>query len=108
MQPRARSAMKRLTRRSSSEWKEIAARRPPGRSSSHAAGRARSSEPSSSFTTIRIAWKTRFAGWPPPKRAGAGTADLMVSASSPVVSNGELSRRFTIARAIAREKRSSP
>ena len=29
MQPRARSARKRLTRRSSSEWKEIAATRPP-------------------------------------------------------------------------------
>ena len=33
MQPRARSARKRLTRRSSSEWKEIAASRPPSRSS---------------------------------------------------------------------------
>ena len=33
MQPRARSARKRLTRRSSSEWNEIAASRPPGRSS---------------------------------------------------------------------------
>ena len=59
MQPRARSAKKRLTRRSSSEWKEIAAIRPPGRSSSQASGSARSSEPISSLTAIRIAWKTR-------------------------------------------------
>ena len=33
MQPRARSTRKRLTRRSSSEWKEIAASTPPARSS---------------------------------------------------------------------------
>ena len=37
-QPFARSARKRLTRRSSSEWNEIAASRPPGRSSSQASG----------------------------------------------------------------------
>ena len=40
MQPRARSARKRLTRRSSSEWKEIAASTPPSRSSSQASGSA--------------------------------------------------------------------
>ena len=38
MQPRARSAKKRFTRRSSSEWNEIAANRPPSRSRSHARG----------------------------------------------------------------------
>ena len=36
MQPCARAAMKRLTRRSSSEWKEIPASTPPSRNSSHA------------------------------------------------------------------------
>ena len=40
MQPRARSARKRLTRRSSSEWNEIAASTPPSRSSSQASGSA--------------------------------------------------------------------
>ena len=40
MQPRARSARKRLTRRSSSEWKEIPASTPPSRSSSQASGSA--------------------------------------------------------------------
>ena len=62
MQPRARSARKRFTRRSSSEWNEMAASRPPGRRTVQADGSARSSEPSSSFTAIRIAWKTRLAG----------------------------------------------
>ena len=95
--------MKRFTRRCSSEWKEIAARRPPGRSSDQAAGNARSSDSSSSFTAIRIAWKTRLAGWPPANRAGAGIAAAIVSASSCVVSNGASARRPTIARAIGRE-----
>ena len=62
MQPRVRSVRKRLTRRSSSEWNEIAARRPPTRSTSHASGSAASSWASSSLTAIRMAWKLRFAG----------------------------------------------
>ena len=65
-------------------------------------GSAASSAPSSSFTAIRSAWKTRFAGWPSPKRAGAGIAALIVSTSSPVRSNGRSRRRRTIARAIWR------
>ena len=73
---RART-MKRLTRRSSSEWKEIAASTPPSRSRSHASGSAASSWPSSSLTAIRSAWKTRLAGCPPAKRAGAGIAELI-------------------------------
>ena len=48
VQPFACSATKRLTMRSSSEWNEITASRPPGRSISSAAGSAASSEPSSS------------------------------------------------------------
>ncbi len=43
MQPRAFSARKRLTRRSSSEWNEIAPNRPPSARTFHAAGSARSS-----------------------------------------------------------------
>ena len=66
----------------------MTASRPPGRRISSAAGSARSSEPSSSLTSIRSAWKTRLAGWPSPKRAGAGIACLIVSTRSPVRSNG--------------------
>ena len=42
--------------------KLITASLPPGRSIEKAAGRAASSDPSSSLTAIRKAWKTRFAG----------------------------------------------
>ena len=88
VQPFASSRRKFFTIRSSSEWKEITASRPPGRSIRTAAGSAASSAPSSSLTAIRSAWKTRFAGWPSPKRAGVGIAVLIVSTSSPVRSNG--------------------
>ena len=54
--------MKRFTSRSSSEWKLITASRPPGRNIEKAAGSAASSDPSSSLTAMRRAWKTRFAG----------------------------------------------
>ncbi len=109
-QPRARSARKRFTRRSSSEWKEIAASRPPSRSTSHASGSARSSESSSEFTAMRIAWKTRLAGLPPPKlrRTAAGSAASIAATSSPVVVIGSRSRRRTISRAIRFEFGSSP
>ena len=41
--------------------------------------------PSSSFTAIRSAWKTRLAGWPPAKRAGVGMADVRTTSTrSPV------------------------
>src|SRR5579864_800694 len=108
VQPRSFSRRNCLTMRSSSEWNEITASRPPGRSIASAAGSAASSEPSSSLTAIRSAWKTRFAGWPSPKRAGAGIAALIVSTSSPVRSNGVSRRRRTIAFAICRAYRSSP
>ena len=62
MQPRARSARNRFTRRSSSEWKEIAASLPSGARTSQASGSAASSCPSSSLTAIRSAWKVRLAG----------------------------------------------
>ena len=78
----------------------MTASRPPGRSISSAAGSAASSERSSSFTAMRSAWKTRFAGCPSPNRAGAGIEHLIVSTSSLVRSNGCSLRRRTIARAI--------
>ena len=64
VQPCASARKNRLTIRSSSEWKLITAIRPPGASISSAAGSAASSAPSSSFTAIRSASKTRRAGCP--------------------------------------------
>ena len=88
MQPWARSARKRLTRRSSSEWKAMAASRPCSASSSHASGSAASSWPSSSLTAIRMPWNVRLAGCPPANRAGAGIAAVIASTSSKVVVRG--------------------
>ena len=85
MQPRAFSAKKRLTRRSSSEWKVSAATRPPIFATPQASGSASSSCCSSPLTAIRIAWNVRLAGWPPAKRAGAGMAAVIASLSSKVV-----------------------
>ena len=70
MQPRARATRNRLTRRSSSEWKEIAGEATAVGQQSQASGSAASSCPSSSLTAIRSAWKVRLAGWPPANRAG--------------------------------------
>jgi len=102
VQPCSSSRRNRFTIRSSSEWNEMTASRPCGRSISSAAGSARSSAPSSSLTSIRSAWKTRFAGWPSPNRAGAGIAALITSTRSAVRSNRCCARRRTIARAIWR------
>ena len=55
--------MKRLTMRSSSEWKVTTASRPPGFNARSAANSALASSPSSSLTKMRSAWKTRVAGW---------------------------------------------
>src|SRR6516165_813589 len=57
-----RSARKFLTIRSSSEWNETTASRPPGLSTRSAASSARCSSSSSSLTRIRSAWKVRVAG----------------------------------------------
>jgi hypothetical protein len=102
MQPWLRARMNDLTRRSSSEWKEITASRPPGASSSKAPSRPRSRLPSSSLTAIRSAWKTRLAGWPPANRAGVGTAERTTSTRSCVVAIGASRRRRPMARAIGR------
>src|SRR5207302_7006737 len=66
----------RLTMRSSSEWYASTTTRPPTASMSSAAGSARRSVPSSSFTSIRSAWKVRLAGLPPGAPGGRGDGVL--------------------------------
>lgn len=53
----------RLTRRSSREWNEIIAKRPPCRSNLYAASNPAHSSFNSSFTKIRRAWNTLVAAW---------------------------------------------
>jgi len=72
--------------------------RPPADSSPRAAGSPAASSSDSALTAIRIAWKTRVAGWPR-RRPAAGTAASTTAASSAVVATG---RAETIARAIRR------
>ncbi len=79
--------------------------RPPGSSRSRAAARPTRSCSVSSFTAMRMAWKTRRAGWPPVRRVAAGMALRTISASSVVVAMG---RAATMARAMRRAKRPSP
>ena len=74
MQPRARSARKRFTRRSSSEWNEIPAKRPSSRRSAQASGSAASSCAELVVDRDAERLEERLAGWPPAKRAGAGIA----------------------------------
>ena len=52
----------RFTSLSSSEWKVMIARRPPGARASTAAGMASSTTANSSFTAMRIPWNVRVAG----------------------------------------------
>ena len=54
---------------------------------------------SSRLTSMRMAWKVRFAGCPPRRRAAAGMAPATMPASSAVVSIG---RASTMAWAIRR------
>ena len=91
--------------RSSPEWYESTAQRPPGASAARALSMASGRMSSSAFTAMRIAWKVRLAGCPPVRRAGAGMASRTISASSVVVVTG---RAATIAAAMRRAKRSSP
>ena len=51
-----------LHQRSSSEWYDITASRPPGASTASAPSRASASWSSSRLTSMRMAWKVRFAG----------------------------------------------
>src|SRR5258705_2931960 len=103
----ARARTNCLTARSSSEWKETTASRPPGASTCSAAAKPRSSSPSSSFTAMRSAWKVRVAGSLSSLPCGP-TARRTISASSPVVSMGFCRRASTMARATRRLFRSSP
>ncbi len=64
------------------------------------------SSPSSSLTKMRSAWNVRVAGWISPGRER--TTDATISASARGVAIGALERALTMARATARECRSSP
>ena len=83
--------------RSSPEWYESTAMRPPGPSRSMASSSAPGRMSSSRFTSMRMAWNVRLAGWPPRRRAGAGMASRTTSASSVVEVTG---RAATMARAM--------
>ena len=64
--------------------------RPPTASASTAAGSARSRACSSPLTSMRRAWKVRFAGCPPVRRVAAGIELRTSSASRAVPVNGSL------------------
>ena len=93
-----------FTMRSSPEWYESTATRPPGAVASIAASSAVARISSSRLTSMRIAWNVRFAGCPPRRRAGAGIASRTIEASWRVDSIG---RAATIARAMRDANRSS-
>ena len=73
MQPWVRARNFSFTIRSSSEWKEIAAARPPGASTAGSASSHAARAPSSSFTAMRSAWKVRVAGGSCAARPCAGS-----------------------------------
>src|SRR5690606_13204273 len=104
--PLASRRMNCLTWRSSREWKLTTARRPPRARTSSAARRPSARSSSSRLMKMRIPWNARVAGCLCFSRAGLAT--LITSARSAVRVNGCSARRLTIARAIRREKRSSP
>ena len=64
--------------------------------------------PSSSFTSIRRAWKVRLAGLPPVRRVAAGIASLTIALSRCVEVIGARARSRATASAIRRANRSSP
>jgi hypothetical protein len=72
MHPRVRSARKRLTRRSSREWNEMAARRPPGQSRSQARGQGFVELCELVVDGDRIPWKVRFGGVAAGEARGCG------------------------------------
>ena len=88
--PRAtwlRSCRKRLTMRSSSEWKATTTRRPPSLSTASAAPSACASSSSSRLMKMRSAWNVRVAGWMRDAPAGPA-ARAMISASCAVLRIG--------------------
>ena len=99
MHPCARSARKRFTRRSSSEWKEIAASRPPGAQQIPSGGqrrarasRARRSRRSGPPGTR--AWRDgrRRTGRPPAPRPDGSTSSEVVSSGARVAAAHDLAR----------------
>ena len=86
--------MKRLTMRSSSEWKLITASRPPGFRRAYAASRPVSRSASSRLMKMRIAWKLRVAGWI--FWSPRGTTEAISSASCAVRVIGCSARRATM------------
>src|SRR5690606_8130044 len=96
--PLASRRMNCLTWRSSSEWKLITARRPPGASTASAACSPSARSSSSRLMKMRMPWKARVAGCL--CFSQAGLACLITSARSAVVVNGCSARRATIARAL--------
>jgi hypothetical protein len=103
--PVTANRMRSLTMRSSPEWYDRTATRPPFPVRRIAASSAGARASSSPLTSILMAWKVRFAGCPPVRRAAAGIAATTTAASSVVVSIG---RDATIALEIRRANRSSP
>ena len=100
MQPLAASVIALFTILSSKEWKVITASRPPGFSKGIAFSIAFSTEASSSFTAMRMAWKLRLAGCCFSRSACAGIAERMMSTSSKVVAMGFSALRRQMAAAI--------
>lgn len=97
-----------LTSRSSREWYDSTAIRPPTSSARTAAGIARSSTESSPLTSMRRAWKVRLAGLPPVRLAACGSASRISSTRRALVVNGSFSRSRTTAATILLACFSSP
>ena len=98
--------MKRLTMRSSSEWKLMTQSRPPCFRTSSACCSTVSSCCSSALIAMRIAWNVFVAGWIFSPRAGR--ASSTIRASCAVREMGASSRADTIARAMRCACLSSP
>ena len=89
VQPFAASAIAIFTILSSKEWNVMTAIRPPGFNSPSASSITFSTEPSSLFTAMRMAWKERLAGCCFSRRAAPGMAERITSTSWKVVSMGD-------------------
>lgn len=97
-----------LTSRSSREWYERTAIRPPTARALTAAGIASSRTESSPLTSMRRAWKVRLAGLPPVRLAAWGSESRISSTSRALLLNGSFSRSRTIAETIRLACFSSP
>src|SRR5439155_12890416 len=106
MQSRDSRAMKVFTTRSSSEWKEMTARRPPGRRMRSAALSPVPRFSSSWLTAMRSAWNTRVDGSTPRGRCCLTPATKRPRSAA--VLNGLVVRRRAIAAATRLASGSSP